>query len=111
MTIKKTITPKSDCMKRTIIAAAMLTILSSGVWAQENTQSRQQREKSKSEMQQDDLNNNKKVKKDSTRKMNKSKKNNDEKSRRMDYYESTKQGNTGTPAEQRHMDSTINNHR
>ncbi len=98
-------------MKRIMITAVVLSMLSSTIWAQENTQGKQQKDKNKSEMQQDDLNNNKKVKKDTTRKTNKKKKASDEKSRRMDNYESTKQNSTGTPAEQRHMDSTINIHR
>jgi len=96
-------------MKRIVILGLAIALSSTG-WTQENMQSKQQKDKRKSEMQQDDLNNNKKVKKDPTKKT-KRKKTQNEAELRMDHYNSTKDNNSGTPAEQRQMDSTINNHR
>lgn len=98
-------------MKKTIIIAGIATLLSSTLWAQNNLQhTNQQKDQNKTEMQKDDTNN-KKAKKDSTRKMDKSKKHHDGSDRKMDNYNSNKQNNSGTPAEQRQLDSTINNHR
>lgn len=63
-------------------------------------------DRNKTEMQQSDTTG--KHHKNGMRKMNHKK--NDESNRKMDNYPSNRQGSSN-PAEQRHMDSTINNHR
>lgn len=98
-------------MKKIIIIAGMITMISSTtIWAQDATQNNtRNRDQNKTQMQQDDANQ-KKTKKSGTKKMNKKKKD-DEAGMKMENYNSTKDRSNGSPAEQRQMDSSINNHR
>jgi mannitol-specific phosphotransferase system IIBC component len=97
-------------MKKLIIIAGMITMISSTIWAQDATQNNtRNRDQNKTQMQQDDMNQ-KKTKKSSTKKMNKKKKD-DEAGMKMDNYNSTKDKSGGNPKEQKQMDSSINNHR
>lgn len=101
--------PKTSYMKK-IIIIGLITASTSGLWAQEHEQGKQQKDKNKTEMQQGDTNHSKKAKKSTTKKTAKTRKN-DDANRRMDHYPSTKDNSKGTPAEQKQMDETINNHR
>lgn len=95
---------------KTILLITAISLTAFAAPAQENGQAAQQKDQNRTTLQENHKNskNDKRMKSDSTRKMSRTKK--EEKSRKMDNYPSNREGNA-QPAEQQHMDSSINNHR